>query len=276
MQAPITNSHPNIIADEYPPLLTLCATEIELAHATISSLVWPSRVERTAIPVASSPRLRVRAGVKDVLKAIDVLEAVTSCPASDIIVSFEETTSRRQTVDSAAAAWFIWGEAQRCVACDLYATPGANLFSIAQLIRGCAAEHGRGSIAAVQHALASHTPRAPAPTAAAAREHWSKALGVRPDALPSEITAAFRRRALDAHPDQGGTREQWDYLAAAFEQARRATISQQSGADCWEIASSEAEQAIWSSLFSDVVTEDLSKPPSGDCSDLPRPTRAAP
>jgi curved DNA-binding protein CbpA len=44
-------------------------------------------------------------------------------------------------------------------------------------------------------------------------------LDLEADASRDAITAAYRRRARTAHPDQGGTREEWDQLRTAYDQA---------------------------------------------------------
>lgn len=44
-------------------------------------------------------------------------------------------------------------------------------------------------------------------------------LGVHPGADAREIRSAYRRHAKTAHPDQGGSRQEWDRLSAAYEEA---------------------------------------------------------
>jgi DnaJ family protein A protein 2 len=45
---------------------------------------------------------------------------------------------------------------------------------------------------------------------------WS-VLGVPPDASLAQVKSAFRRRALETHPDQGGDAEQFRELAHAYQ-----------------------------------------------------------
>ena len=220
-----------------------------MAGATFSPLVWPEGVERTAVPVNGRQRTRVRTGTADVLKAINALETATSWPASSIILAFEDDGRGGSNVDQGAAAWFMWGDAQRCVTCDLYASQGANLSAIAQLIQSCVLEYSRGSVAAVSHALSSYTPRSTIGSAGTVEGHWSDTLGVSQSASRAEIIAAFRRRAHDAHPDKGGTRKQWDEVVTAFEQARSATEPSFDPQGEWEMASSSDEDIVWANLF---------------------------
>lgn len=219
-----------------------------MADTTFSPLVWPEGIERTASPIVDRRWRRVRTGVAHVLRAIESLGAVTSRPASATVLSFDGARGT-QTADCGVAVWFVWGEVQRCVACDLYTSPSANLFAAAQLIEGCVAEHGRGSTAAVEHALAYYALRARTSSVGKKQEHWSEVLGVRHDASAAEVTAAFRRRALDVHPDKGGTREQWDDVRLAVEQARLGTVTRGSAQQKWEIPYPEKEEAVWNNLF---------------------------
>lgn len=42
-------------------------------------------------------------------------------------------------------------------------------------------------------------------------------LGLKETATEDEIRKAYRRAAMQAHPDAGGTRQQWDRLRAAYQ-----------------------------------------------------------
>jgi hypothetical protein len=46
-------------------------------------------------------------------------------------------------------------------------------------------------------------------------------LGVAPDVGPEELKRAFRKRALEAHPDRGGTAAAFRELQRAYEEAQR-------------------------------------------------------
>lgn len=46
-------------------------------------------------------------------------------------------------------------------------------------------------------------------------------LGLSPDASPSEIKAAYRRAAMRAHPDRGGSEEDFRRVQKAFEDLQK-------------------------------------------------------
>lgn len=231
-----------------------------MADATMTALVWPAGLERTVTPIPGRSRKRVNAALTDVLKAIGLLEDVTSLPASDIVLSFDQNARRGRAADGAVAAWFLWGDAQRCVTCDLYADLRDNLLAVAQLVRSCVAEHDRGSTAAVRHALESHMPRvAPLPPtphdppAHAPSSTWHILLGVSRDSPEPVITTAFRRLAHERHPDKGGDRQEWDQLLSSYRQARLDISARKTNSVKWVIAEPD-DDVLWSNLF---PTDDL-------------------
>ena len=56
-------------------------------------------------------------------------------------------------------------------------------------------------------------------------------LGVGPDAEDAEIRRAYRRRAKEAHPDQGGSVEEFQRVKAAYEAIRSGAVERFNGAD---------------------------------------------
>jgi hypothetical protein len=65
-------------------------------------------------------------------------------------------------------------------------------------------------------------PRAEAPRVSAEEEAsvWA-VLGVKPGVTPAELKAAYRRRVLEHHPDQGGNAEALRRVLAAYDEALR-------------------------------------------------------
>jgi hypothetical protein len=70
---------------------------------------------------------------------------------------------------------------------------------------------------------ASREPRAAAPasrTTTDAPSIWTT-LGVSRDVTERELKAAYRRKALETHPDQGGDQEAFRQVLRAYEEAQR-------------------------------------------------------
>jgi hypothetical protein len=70
---------------------------------------------------------------------------------------------------------------------------------------------------------ASREPRVPREGASGAPEEGSiwATLGVVRTATEEELRAAYRKRALETHPDQGGDRESFQRVVRAYAEARR-------------------------------------------------------
>jgi hypothetical protein len=67
----------------------------------------------------------------------------------------------------------------------------------------------------------SREPRKPPERAAPADASIWDVLGVRRDATLAELKAAYRKRVLETHPDQGGDEESFRRVVRAYTEARR-------------------------------------------------------
>ncbi len=67
---------------------------------------------------------------------------------------------------------------------------------------------------------ATSSPRAERSGEAPRASVWA-ILGVTPQATEAELKRAFRKRALETHPDRGGTAEAFRELQRAYEEAQR-------------------------------------------------------
>jgi hypothetical protein len=61
---------------------------------------------------------------------------------------------------------------------------------------------------------------AASPAGGASPEFWADVLQVDPNASNAEIKSAFRKRAMETHPDQGGDAEDFKKVYAAYEYAK--------------------------------------------------------
>ncbi|MGC4087715.1 MAG: J domain-containing protein [Polyangiaceae bacterium] len=70
--------------------------------------------------------------------------------------------------------------------------------------------------------------RAPRPSAPRAAKQPSayEVLGVSAQATPEEVKRAYRQRALETHPDRGGTAEAFRRVHSAFESIQKRRTSQ--------------------------------------------------
>lgn len=68
---------------------------------------------------------------------------------------------------------------------------------------------------------ASREPIAPKAKPALAPESVWAVLGVTADATEADLKAAYRRRAVETHPDQGGDEESFRRVLRAYEEAKK-------------------------------------------------------
>lgn len=121
----------------------------------------------------------------------------------------------RQPADPGAAVYWRKGKDTRCMAIDRYDRVGDNLAAIAATLDAMRAVERHGGAAMLDRAFTGFTAL-PAP------EQWFQVLGVRAAATREEIEQAYRRLAMQHHPDRGGSAEQM----ARINQARDEGLAQ--------------------------------------------------
>lgn len=110
------------------------------------------------------------------------------------------TQSKRRVTDEGVAVYFKFKGQQMVMACDRFDNAAANMRSLGLAIEAMRqlARHGGGTM--MERAFTGFVAL-PAPGAA---KSPCEILGVRPDATPEEIDAAYHKKAKAAHPDAGG------------------------------------------------------------------------
>jgi hypothetical protein len=205
----------------------------ERTSATAYPLSWPLGRARTENPRASQfgASGRYRNGQWSTPQAQTpysesqrLLAELQRIGAENVLISTNLPLNRDGTIrskggspsDAGVAVYFdLPDDAGRLVptvlACDRWRTVPCNLHAIAlhvEALRGME----RWGVGSMSQAFAGYA----ALPARASGRHWSEVLGVLPKASAAEIKSAYRERAKKAHPDQGGTREEWDELQEAW------------------------------------------------------------
>lgn len=130
----------------------------------------------------------------------------------------DQNVSRRDPDDAGVAFYFELDGRPHVLACDRWDTVYDNIAAIAAHIEALRGQE-RWGVADLRQAFAGHVALPP-PGASSGRPWW-KVLGLPgPDVSRNDVDVMYRRLAAKRHPDAGGTREQWDELAAAFEAAK--------------------------------------------------------
>lgn len=99
--------------------------------------------------------------------------------------------------DPGVAVYWNKGKTSRCMAVDQYDRVADNLAAIAATLDAMRAIERHGGAAILDRAFIGFAAL-PAP------EQWFTVLGTSSHATKDEIEEAFRRKAMQAHPDRGG------------------------------------------------------------------------
>jgi hypothetical protein len=125
--------------------------------------------------------------------------------------------NQRQPDDPGVAVYFNWRGKQMTFACDRWFKPEDNVRAIGKTVEALRGIERWGASDMMERAFSAFEALPP-PGGTVTLSCWD-VLGLQPGASKSDVTTAYRRQARTAHPDQGGTREEWDRLQAAYEQA---------------------------------------------------------
>jgi hypothetical protein len=103
--------------------------------------------------------------------------------------------------DPGAAVYWRKGKDMRCMAIDEYYRVADNLAAIAATLEAMRAIERHGGAAILDRAFTGFTAL-PAP------EQWFQVLDVPASCSRADVEAAFKRLAMEHHPDRGGTHDQ--------------------------------------------------------------------
>lgn len=125
--------------------------------------------------------------------------------------------NQRQPTDAGVAVYFQWRGKQMTFACDRWEKVEDNVRAIGKTIEALRGIERWGASDMMERAFSAFEALPP-PSGTVTVSCWD-ILDLTPGAPGAEIDRAYRSKAKNAHPDRGGTREDWDRLQAAYEQA---------------------------------------------------------
>lgn len=179
-------------------------------------LHWPASWPRTQYPQSSKFKCTLaetrdlmfaeihRLGGKNVILSTNVELRLDGLPYAN----------RRDPVDTGVAVYFERKGNQMVFACDRWGSVRENIRSIQKTIEALRGIDRWGASNMMERAFTGFMAIAgPAP------RRWHDILGVNSDADASQIKSAYRRKARECHPDNGGSAELMAELNAARDQA---------------------------------------------------------
>lgn len=124
-------------------------------------------------------------------------------------------SGQREPDDPGIAIYFRMSRQDYCFACDLWDRAADNIVAIAKHLEALRGQE-RWGVGSIEQSFRGYLAL-PAQTSGAG---WWSILGVQSNASREEIQQAYRRLALEHHPDAGGDRAEWDRIIAAYEQTK--------------------------------------------------------
>jgi hypothetical protein len=131
-------------------------------------------------------------------------------------------TQKRLQDDPGAAVYFTLKGQQKCFACDRWDILGDNIRAITKTIEALRGIERWGSSKMVEQAFQGFEALPPPSTDNEA--HWLEVLGLSRGAQREHIEAAYKIKALGAHPDRGGSHEEMARINAARDQALKEVL----------------------------------------------------
>jgi len=186
-------------------------------------LCWPAgwpRVQR---------RERSRFGLTFAAARDELFVELTRMGARQIILSTNVALRRdglpyaneKDPADPGVAVYFQRKGKSMTFACDRWDRVRDNIRAICKTIEALRGIERWGASDMMERAFTAFVAL-PAPGQTVTLSCW-QVLGIAPGSTRDLIDRAYRAKARDAHPDSGGSREAWDALTAAYEQAKAST-----------------------------------------------------
>lgn len=182
-------------------------------------LHWPEAWKRTSYPRWSNfDRDRTLASARDfLLGELRRLGATSVDISSNVRVRPDGLpySGQAQPQDKGVAVYFKMRGKEYTFACDKWNRVECNIYSIGKHIEAMRAQERYG-VGSQDQAMAGYQKLLSA--AAPIHSCWA-VLGIDPRASVEEIQAAFKARAVELHPDLGGSDETFAELSTARDEA---------------------------------------------------------
>jgi hypothetical protein len=204
----------------------------QIVNPSAYPLAWPAGRPRTPTHHRKDGKFKANGGALTVAKAADRvaaeltrLGAIYGIMSSNLEVRLDgrPRSGQRNPDDPGVCVYFQLSRKPYAMACDRYRTVADNLAAIAAHIEATRAITRHG-VASAEETLQAFQAL-PAPAAESPSRAWWEVLGVASRPAISDVDAAYRRLAVERHPDRGGSEAAMAELNAAREAARRALAS---------------------------------------------------
>jgi len=179
-------------------------------------LTWPESLPRNSRPTSSKFKTSLSGALKNVHASLNLFGSDTSKKITGICISSNVTLGNHRPSDRGVAVWFMWDDAQRCIAVDRYDKVECNLQAIHHIIEARRTEMRHGGLTIVRAAFKGFDAL-PSPDS---KRPWNVVIGVLPTASEEAVREAYRNKAKQTHPDHGGDAVAFQEVRAAWEEYR--------------------------------------------------------
>jgi hypothetical protein len=177
-------------------------------------LTWPDGWPRTRPDLRERGTFKItfdraRQELRYTLKLLGARDAVLS---SDVALRLdgEPRAGMPEPKDPGVAVYFVRQGQKVAMACDRYRTVRDNMRGLGLALEAIRTLERHGTKELLDRAFRGYA------ALPAAGRPWYVVLGVKPDCTRDELEAAWKRCALETHPDRGGTAEAFDEVAKAY------------------------------------------------------------
>lgn len=189
--------------------------------ASAHPLAWPAGRPRTP----SHRRTRAKFDTTFALARDELLKELRRLGALSVVLSTNVELRRdglplagqRQPDDPGVAVYFVRNKRQVCFACDRWDKVEHNMRAIAKTIEALRGIERWGTGEMVDAAFTGFAAL-PAPPP---RRKWWEVFGVHPYEPRDQVEAAYRRLAMQHHPDRGGDPARMVEVNAAWDEFRK-------------------------------------------------------
>lgn len=164
----------------------------------------------------------------------ELLRELKMLGAKDVVISSNVSTYRRGGQDimyadqSAAkedpgvAVYYTWKGEQYALACDRYTTVTDNLQALNKTVNAIRGIERWGTGEMMKAAFSGFKAL---PEQSQSYSAWYEVLEVSQNANVNQIKEAYRRKAMESHPDRGGNSETFNRVQTAYQQGLSAVGS---------------------------------------------------
>ena len=186
-----------------------------MSKAQAYPLTWPTAFKRTLSTRGSQFKTTLPQAMDNVEKSLELFSKDTGKKVENVVISSNFNLSARNPKDSGVAIYFDWNGISTCIAVDRYGRIEENLQAIHHCIEAERTKMRHGGLNLVEAAFRGYAALPPP------KSDWKRILGIELSHPTLEyVETAYKRLAIESHPDNGGDHDQMAELNAAIKQAR--------------------------------------------------------